>query len=160
MHTDQNLSVHMVTEVVCQCRFKLHLAEDFVRATPLPPTLSPQRLMSDLLRFLKQMALKSLHEQWGSARVSIHDIAWAITVPANWSDAAKQTMRNAAVEAGMVSSPASRYANTTLKLPLSKHHAYARASCCTLCTCSSATRSNVPYVSAHARIEPNTCCSY
>ena len=102
----------MLTNIVCQCRFKLRLAEDYVPETPLPPTLSPQRLMSDLLRFLQESAVKSLKEQWGSAHVSVHDIAWAITVPANWSDAAKQTMRNAAVEAGMVSSPASRYADS------------------------------------------------
>lgn len=65
--------------------------------------------MADLLRLLKEMAFRSLQEQWGPARVSMNDIAWAVTVPAGWSNTAKQIMRHAAVEAGMVPSPASRY---------------------------------------------------
>ncbi|KAL3161166.1 hypothetical protein ABBQ38_009535 [Trebouxia sp. C0009 RCD-2024] len=68
----------------------------------LPPELTPKRVITDYLRFLGQLGLKKLAEQWGSFKQD--DVAVVLSVPAAWSDSAKQTMRQAAVDAGLVHS--------------------------------------------------------
>ena len=93
-------------------RFKLLLAEDYndtAGVLALPAGLTPLRVISDYLRYLKEFTLSKLSVQWGSERVSARDVMWAMTVPAAWSETAKQTMRKAAVMAGLVSHPGSRY---------------------------------------------------
>lgn len=81
----------------------------------LPAGLEASRVIADYLRFLKDFALAKLCEQWGNGKVTPKDVVWAMTVPAAWSESAKQTMRLAAVDAGLVISPASRYSKV---LPL------------------------------------------
>ncbi len=77
---------------------------------PLPAGLTPQKVIADYLGFLKDFALDKLCDQWGSGKVTAQPrhVVWALTVPAAWSDIAKQTMRRAAVDAGLVTSAASR----------------------------------------------------
>lgn len=93
-------------------RFKLLLAEDYndtAGVLALPAGLTPLRVISDYLRYVKEFTLAKLNVQWGSERVSAQDVMWAMTIPAAWSETAKQTMRRAAVMAGLVSHPGSRY---------------------------------------------------
>ncbi len=68
----------------------------------LPPQLTPQQVITDYLRFLGQHGHKKLAEQWGAFKQD--DVAVVLSVPAAWSDSAKQTMRQAAVDAGLVQS--------------------------------------------------------
>ena len=86
----------------------LCLAEDYAAAGPLPAGLTPQKVIADYLTFLGKFALAKLCEQWGAGQVTAKDVSWALTVPAAWSERAKQTMRQAAVTAGLVTHPASR----------------------------------------------------
>lgn len=99
------------------CRFKLALASTeersaVVAATALteatdgvdgglPPQLNAQRVIGDYLRFLRNYAIAKLTSQYsGSFRSD--DVTWALSVPAAWSESSKQTMRLAAVDAGIV----------------------------------------------------------
>ena len=92
------------------CRFKLLLAEGYTSPAlePLPAGLTPLRVISDYLRYLKDLVLRKLSEQWGTGRVAAEKVVWALTIPADWSESAKQTMREAAVCAGLVKQPKSR----------------------------------------------------
>ena len=98
-------------------RFKLLLAEDYNDTTgvlALPAGLSPLRVISDYLRYPKDFTLAKLNVQWGSETVSAQDVMWTMTIPAAWSETAKQTMRRAAVMAGLVSHPGSRYIHVSV----------------------------------------------
>ena len=105
----------MFTKSCVHARFKLCLAEghDAVVGTPkLPAGLTPVRVIADYLCYLKEFALNKLSIQWGSNSVSAQNVMWALTIPAAWTESAKQCMRQAAVIAGIVSHPGSRYAVT------------------------------------------------
>ena len=96
---------------VC-ARFKLCLAEgynDDMEACRLPAGLTPVRVISDYLRYLKDFTLNKLSIQWGSRSITAQDVMWALAIPAGWTDNAKQSMRQAAVCAGIVPHPSSRY---------------------------------------------------
>ncbi|XP_052788875.1 heat shock 70 kDa protein 12A-like isoform X2 [Mya arenaria] len=54
------------------------------------------------IRFLKDELLKTSGDQIGGNGLEPEDIHWVLTVPAIWNDAAKQFMREAAQEAGML----------------------------------------------------------
>ncbi|NWI53285.1 HS12B protein, partial [Calyptomena viridis] len=60
-------------------------------------------VFSESLRYLKQHALNTIEEASFQTIYSPEEITWVITVPAIWSSAAKQFMRLAAKEAGMIS---------------------------------------------------------
>ena len=107
----------MSVKLFALCRFKLTLASEDHRSTAsaqmpaldsdaetsaLPSELTPQQVITDYLRFLGQHGFKKLTEQWGSFKK--HDVAVVLSVPAAWSDSAKQIMRQAAVDAGLVNS--------------------------------------------------------
>ena len=94
-------------------RFKLYLADDYVyednTLTTLPVGLTPQKAITDYLGFLMGFALDKLCEQWGTGKVTAKDVVSAMIVPAAWSDIAKQTIHQAAVDAGLVTCAASRF---------------------------------------------------
>lgn len=77
----------------------------------LPPELTPERVITDYLRFLSDHGFKKLAEQWGSFKRD--DVTVVLSVPAAWSDSAKQTMRKAAFDAGLVQAADSRFARAT-----------------------------------------------
>ncbi|NWW74150.1 HS12B protein, partial [Climacteris rufus] len=61
------------------------------------------KVFSESLRYLKEHALNTIQE---ASFQTVHDqeeITWVLTVPAIWSPAAKQFMRLAAKEAGIIS---------------------------------------------------------
>ncbi|NWU81932.1 HS12B protein, partial [Onychorhynchus coronatus] len=60
-------------------------------------------VFSESLRYLKQHALNTIEEASFQTIYDQEEITWVITVPAIWSSAAKQFMRLAAKEAGMIS---------------------------------------------------------
>ncbi|NXM08061.1 HS12B protein, partial [Tyrannus savana] len=60
-------------------------------------------VFSESLRYLKQHALNTIKEASFQTVYDEEEITWVITVPAIWSSAAKQFMRLAAKEAGMIS---------------------------------------------------------
>jgi hypothetical protein len=81
-------------------RFKLLLAPPgTAHGVELPPALTADRVISDYLRCLKDYALKEIN-LGSEVHHSSSSIQWALTVPANWTDAAKATMRSAAATAG------------------------------------------------------------
>ena len=53
-------------------------------------------VFSHSMRHLKDTALGVFRESTGDDEFSVTDIKWVLTVPAIWSDAAKQFMREAA----------------------------------------------------------------
>ncbi|XP_063068944.1 heat shock 70 kDa protein 12A-like [Engraulis encrasicolus] len=59
-------------------------------------------VISECLRYLKNHALKTVKNVSASVELQDSDITWVLTVPAIWDDAAKQFMRHAAKQAGLV----------------------------------------------------------
>ncbi|MBN3300745.1 HS12A protein, partial [Amia calva] len=60
-------------------------------------------VFSESLRFLKDHALSTISDQTCGRKFISSDVTWVLTVPAIWDAAAKQFMRLAATEAGLVS---------------------------------------------------------
>ncbi|XP_010009492.1 PREDICTED: heat shock 70 kDa protein 12B-like [Nestor notabilis] len=60
-------------------------------------------VFSESLRYLKEHALNTIQEASFQTVYSEEEITWVITVPAIWSAAARQFMRLAAKEAGLIS---------------------------------------------------------
>uniref|UniRef100_W5L8H5 Uncharacterized protein n=1 Tax=Astyanax mexicanus TaxID=7994 RepID=W5L8H5_ASTMX len=59
-------------------------------------------VFSESLRFMKDHALETIGKHTAGVKFSASDATWILTVPAIWSAAAKQFMREAATEAGLV----------------------------------------------------------
>ncbi|CAL1581358.1 unnamed protein product [Knipowitschia caucasica] len=66
--------------------------------------MSALKVFSAALRFLKDDALKTIFMNTSGMRFTAADFSWVLTVPAIWDNSARQFMRDAAVEAGIVSS--------------------------------------------------------
>ncbi|KAG2464887.1 heat shock 70 kDa protein 12A-like [Polypterus senegalus] len=80
---------------------KMHLKNLLIKAKnnkSLPALI----VISESLRFLKDHALKMINESSLEVTFSEEDITWVLTVPAIWRPDAKQFMRQAAKEAGLV----------------------------------------------------------
>uniref|UniRef100_A0A3B1JPU7 Heat shock 70 kDa protein 12A-like n=1 Tax=Astyanax mexicanus TaxID=7994 RepID=A0A3B1JPU7_ASTMX len=60
------------------------------------------KVFSESLRFMKDHALEMIGKHTARAKPSASDATWILTVPAIWSASAKQFMREAATEAGLV----------------------------------------------------------
>ncbi|KAG9271767.1 heat shock 70 kDa protein 12A-like [Astyanax mexicanus] len=60
------------------------------------------KVFSESLRFIKDHALETIGKHTAGVKFSASDATWILTVPAIWSAAAKQFMREAATEAGLV----------------------------------------------------------
>lgn len=85
-------------------RFKLHLAGSHMgpsSAQPLPPGLTVNVLITDYLRAMGELILRTLRTSYGP-RLSVKDIQWCITVPSIWDNAAKTTMKRCMTAAGLV----------------------------------------------------------
>ncbi|NXJ88032.1 HS12B protein, partial [Corythaixoides concolor] len=66
-------------------------------------TLPALTVFSESLRYLKEHALNTIREASFQTVYNQEEITWVITVPAIWSAAARQFMRLAAKEAGLIS---------------------------------------------------------
>ncbi|KAG7462520.1 hypothetical protein MATL_G00185620 [Megalops atlanticus] len=64
---------------------------------------SALKVFSESLRFMKEHALNSIKTFTSGKQFIESDITWVVTVPAIWDAAAKQFMREAATQAGLVS---------------------------------------------------------
>ncbi|KAI9253529.1 hypothetical protein BDA99DRAFT_563105 [Phascolomyces articulosus] len=81
-------------------KFKLHLDESLERP-PLENGLTPVQAVADYLTVLHQHTLEELKR--GFAKNYEPDtFRYCLTVPAVWSDKAKQLMRQAAIQAGLI----------------------------------------------------------
>uniref|UniRef100_W5L047 Heat shock 70 kDa protein 12A-like n=1 Tax=Astyanax mexicanus TaxID=7994 RepID=W5L047_ASTMX len=60
------------------------------------------KIFSESLKFMKDHALEMIGRHTSGVKYSASDATWILTVPAIWSAAAKQFMREAATEAGLV----------------------------------------------------------
>ncbi|KAL3879884.1 hypothetical protein ACJMK2_032160 [Sinanodonta woodiana] len=63
--------------------------------------LAAKTVFSLVIRYLKEDMLKNINNRLSSGHITEDEITWVLTVPAIWTDAAKQFMREAAVEAGI-----------------------------------------------------------
>ncbi|XP_063323634.1 heat shock 70 kDa protein 12A-like [Pelmatolapia mariae] len=59
-------------------------------------------VFSEALRYLKEDALKIIAEKTEGRKFIASDFTWVLTVPAIWDSSAKQFMREAAIQAGIV----------------------------------------------------------
>ena len=85
-------------------RFKLHLAgRDLGGSTaqPLPPGLTVNVVITDYLREMGALVLKTLQEHYG-AQLTKQAIQWCFTVPSIWDNAAKAVMKTCMTSAGLV----------------------------------------------------------
>ncbi|XP_014266725.2 heat shock 70 kDa protein 12A-like isoform X1 [Maylandia zebra] len=60
------------------------------------------KVFTEALRYLKEDALKCISENAGGKQFIASDFTWVVTVPAIWDPSAKQFMREAATQAGIV----------------------------------------------------------
>uniref|UniRef100_A0A3B3XB00 Uncharacterized protein n=1 Tax=Poecilia mexicana TaxID=48701 RepID=A0A3B3XB00_9TELE len=60
------------------------------------------KVFTEALRFLKEDALKTIHSNTAGMVFLASDFTWVLTVPAIWDQSAKQFMREAAMQAGIV----------------------------------------------------------
>ncbi|XP_043084946.1 heat shock 70 kDa protein 12A-like [Puntigrus tetrazona] len=65
-------------------------------------TMKAIKVFSESLRYLKDHALDKIGQNTEGQKFTASDVTWVLTVPAIWHAAAKQFMREAAVEAGLV----------------------------------------------------------
>ncbi|KAL3879592.1 hypothetical protein ACJMK2_031881 [Sinanodonta woodiana] len=64
-------------------------------------SLPAKTVFSLVICYLKEDMLKNSKVRLSSGHISEDDITWVLTVPAIWTDAAKQFMREAAVEVAL-----------------------------------------------------------
>ncbi|KAL3879591.1 hypothetical protein ACJMK2_031880 [Sinanodonta woodiana] len=64
-------------------------------------SLPAKTVFSLVIRYLKEDMLKISNDRISSEHIREDEITWVLTVPAIWTDAAKQFMREAAIEAGI-----------------------------------------------------------
>ena len=60
-------------------------------------TMNASKVFSSVFKFLRDFILNVMEKQ-GIGKLNDHEIVWVITVPAIWSNKAKQFMREAAVK--------------------------------------------------------------
>jgi len=81
------------------------LAAKYPSTTASPPgydgDVSSEKLVTDYLKALRQTAENALHKKLPARILVTTPREWIITIPAIWSDSAKQKMRTCAESAGM-----------------------------------------------------------
>ena len=85
-------------------RFKLHLASKDMGASSahgLPPGLTVQGLITDYLREMGNLIVKTLQDHYGP-QLTKKAIQWCVTVPSIWDNAAKAVMKTCMTAAGLV----------------------------------------------------------
>ncbi|ORZ01937.1 hypothetical protein BCR41DRAFT_313681 [Lobosporangium transversale] len=82
-------------------KYKLHLDEASGPHTPLPNGLTVVDVIADYLRLFHAHVLQTVLRGFGSAFEQQH-IQYCLSVPAMWTDYAKAIMRQAALQAGMI----------------------------------------------------------
>ncbi|XP_076142902.1 heat shock 70 kDa protein 12A-like [Alosa pseudoharengus] len=60
------------------------------------------KVFAESLRYLKDHALSKIQNYSEAVKLQESDVTWVLTVPAIWSNAAKEFMRKAAIQAGLV----------------------------------------------------------
>ncbi|OWF47858.1 Heat shock 70 kDa protein 12B [Mizuhopecten yessoensis] len=81
--------------------YKDHINKNFMLRTSDGKGMSAITVISAVIGYLKGHLIEAIHTQ--AVDVSETDIRWVVTVPAIWSDAAKQMMREAVERTGIVS---------------------------------------------------------
>jgi len=88
-------------------KMELHKSKDLNRTTQLTEASGKKvdalLVFSLSIKFMKDEAIKTIRTRIGDESFSAKDIQWVLTVPAIWSPAAKQFMREAAYQAGIAS---------------------------------------------------------
>ncbi|KAG0249244.1 hypothetical protein BG011_009470 [Mortierella polycephala] len=82
-------------------KYKLHLDESSGPHTPLPNGLTVVDAIADYLRLFHAHVVQAALKGFGSA-FDQHHIQYCLSVPAMWTDHAKAIMRQAALQAGMI----------------------------------------------------------
>ncbi|XP_036431053.1 heat shock 70 kDa protein 12A-like [Colossoma macropomum] len=83
--------------------FGKELHRDFMMTAKNGEKMRAMKVFSESLKFMKDHALDMIQRHTSGVKYSVSDATWVLTVPAIWSAAAKQFMREAATEAGLVS---------------------------------------------------------
>ncbi|KAI7888232.1 uncharacterized protein EV154DRAFT_314623 [Mucor mucedo] len=88
-------------------RFKLHLKEDKNEyiVDPLPPGLTPLKVISDYLKYLHSNICSQIQQDsnYTSEGIMQRKFQYCLTVPSKWTNKAKMIMREAFTIAGMIS---------------------------------------------------------
>ena len=85
-------------------KFKLHLANKDLGASiaqEFPPGLTVNILITDYLREMGALILKTLQDHYGG-QLTKQAIQWCVTVPSIWDNAAKAVMKTCMTSAGLV----------------------------------------------------------
>ena len=64
--------------------------------------MGAMKVFSESIRYLKVHALDMLSEHMSEGTFSASDVTWVLTVPAIWNPAAKQFMREAAIQVSLL----------------------------------------------------------
>ncbi|KAM9343885.1 heat shock 70 kDa protein 12A-like [Pholidichthys leucotaenia] len=79
-----------------------NLNDDLLIKAANGKSMKAMKVVSESLRFLKEEVLKVISENTYGRKFKSCDFTWVLTVPAIWDPSAKQFMREAATEAGIV----------------------------------------------------------
>ena len=64
-------------------------------------SMEAMKVFSESLRYLKDHALKMISNHTNGRTFNASDVTWVLTVPAIWNPAAKQFMREAAIQVSL-----------------------------------------------------------
>ncbi|KAJ3167911.1 hypothetical protein HDU88_001858 [Geranomyces variabilis] len=81
----------------------------------MPEGVDPLEIVSEYLTQLRKTLMLKLQARFGPS-LQVEDINWCLTVPAIWSETAKQRMRHCAVQAGLISATEINMPRLTLVL--------------------------------------------
>lgn len=108
-------------------KFKLYLANERMARVPLPSLpagLTNERVITDYLREMGALILKTLRGQYRNLDLTNDLIQWCITVPSIWDNVAKSVMKDCMVRAGLVSGTDDSHLSIVLEPEAAFFHCY------------------------------------
>ena len=78
------------------------LHRDFMMTAKNGKKMRAMKVFSESLKFMKDHALETIQRHTAGVKYSASEATWVLTVPAIWSAAAKQFMREAATEVSVM----------------------------------------------------------
>uniref|UniRef100_A0A3B5BGR4 Uncharacterized protein n=1 Tax=Stegastes partitus TaxID=144197 RepID=A0A3B5BGR4_9TELE len=83
-------------------KMSLYVNSDLTIKAANGESMKALTVFTEALRYLKEDALKTIAENTSGRKFIASDFTWVLTVPAIWDPSAKQFMREAATQAGIV----------------------------------------------------------
>jgi hypothetical protein len=83
----------------------------------LPPDMTAEMVVAEYLKFIYTHVMKRLDKEFTKEALQVSGIKWHLTVPAMFSEAGKNAIRAAAIEAGITTTRGRRNRDTISLIP-------------------------------------------